>query len=134
MSRLAGIALIVYCAVLAIMPLSYLHIEEFFPVTALLTSPSHQETDPVVLIHEVLFAHLRNITEQQNRQFDRLFNITEHGSERLLLNVSVLKLGLLSLILAYVFNAAWRYSFERGKALPQVFFSYQFPYHSPPSL
>jgi len=135
MNSLSKIALVLYCVVLTIIPLTNLHVEDIHPDTYLLMSQLHQETDLVVLIHEVLFAHLRNIAEHFNRLPDRAFNLIEQESERRFPHYMTLKLCLLSLgIMAYMSYGARRDSLNWGKTLPQTIFCYRLFGHSPPPL
>ena len=52
MNNLARIALVLYCIVLTILPLSNLHVEDLLPDTNILTDLVHQETD-------YLFSYMR---------------------------------------------------------------------------
>ncbi len=136
MNSLSKMALVLYCIVLTIIPLAKLHVEDLLPDRALLTSQSHQETDLVVLIHQVFFAHLCNISDHFMRSVKRIFYcLIDHTGERLFPEGIALKLCLLSLaLLAYVSYAARRYSSKRGNAFPQTIFCYRLFEHSPPSL
>ncbi len=135
-NRLARIAVLVYCAVLVIIPLSYLHVEDLLPITDLLTSQSPHQTDLIILIHEALFAHLCNTTDYLYGSVDRLFDqFIVQPSERHSPDLMALKKCLLLLsLLVYALYAVRRYSRKRGKTLPQTIFCYRLFDHSPPFL
>ncbi len=136
MNRLARIALVVYCAVLVIIPLSYLHVEDLFPIIGFLALETHQETDILVLIHEALFAHLCNTTDYLNGSVDRLCDqFIVQANAMLSLDIMAPKkfLQLLALLVSVLY-AVRRYAIKRGKALPQTIFCYRLFDHSPPFL
>jgi hypothetical protein len=136
MNNLARMALLVYCAVLTIMPLSNLHVEDLLSNTNLLADLVHQKTDLLVLIHEVLFAHFRNLTDHLYRPVDRicghLIDQTSewHVADGMALRPSFFSLGLL----ASAFYSVRRYSLRKSKTQPHTIFCYRLFEHSPPIL
>jgi hypothetical protein len=129
-------ALVVYCVVLLIIPLTYLHVEDLLLDNSILMDLAHQETDLLVLIHEALFVHLRNLTDHLYRPVDRICDqLIDQTNERVFPDVMALKPCLLSLaLLASAICTLRRYSFRKGRTLPQTIFCYRLFEHSPPLL
>lgn len=136
MRDLAKIILVFYCAVLTIMPLSCLHVEDLLPATALLTSQAHLQTDLIVLIHEALYAHLRNATDYLFGSVAWLFDqLIFQMSETLFLDGVGMTESLLSLnVLVAVLSMALKYVYKRGKTLSRTILCYRLFLHSPPAL
>jgi len=136
MNRFTKMALVLYCTVLLIIPLSYLHLENLLQDNTILTNQEHQEINLLVIIHEVLFAHLRNITDHLSRSAERAFEqLIDQTPELLFPDVTALRPCLLSLaLLSYVLYTVRRYIAQKGKALPHTVFCYRLFDHSPPHL
>lgn len=135
-NSLSKMALVLYCLVLAIIPLTNLHVEDLPLDTYLLSSQRHQETDLVILIHEVLFAHLRNISDHLTRSVNGICHcLMDQPGQRLFPYGSALKLCLLPVaLLSYVSCSARRYSSKGDNSPPQTIFCHRLFVHSPPSL
>jgi hypothetical protein len=97
---------------------------------------AHQETDLLILIHEVLFAHLCNVTDHLCSPVDRICGPPlARAALKLFQDFMALKPCLLSLaLLASAFYTVRRYSITKGKTLPQTIFCYRLFDHSPPFL
>jgi len=63
----SGIALLLYCIILSVIPLSDLHVEYCEPSTILVSSPECENNDLVVFIHELLSIHLSNAADYHYR-------------------------------------------------------------------
>ena len=134
-NSLASIALVLYSVILIIMPLTFLHVEDTFSITAFLASQSYP-VNLIVLIHEALFAHLRNAADYLYGSLGWLFDqLAASTSERLFLCDSALQLHFLTLVFwMNVVCRALRYVYKRGKALSQTISCFRLFLHSPPLL
>lgn len=132
--RYSKMALVLYCTILLLIPLSYLHIEKSLQDINILTNSQYQDNGLLVLIHEALFAHLCNITDHRNSEAGRILDyLVDQTSKGLFPDAMALQLYLLLPVLqTYFFSAVRICSLRRRKALPHTIFCPRLFEHSPP--
>ena len=134
-NSLSIMALVIYCLILSIIPLSNLHMEgSFLPAEYLLTERTSHETDLMILIHEVLFAYLCHTMEHLYSQTDRVpENLIGPTSENLPFDImALMPYRMLLALFTFASYVARRFSLRHVNAVLQPVFCYRLIYHSPP--
>lgn len=135
MSRCARIVIVLYSIVLLMIPISNLHVEGLLlPFSYVVSDNYYHETDLLILIHEILFVHLSDLTDYLYRSVELSIDhfIVCVSDKNCLDHTNGIPCLLSSALLPCFIYTLRRYSVKRKKTLPQTEFSFRLFEHSPP--